>query len=102
MKSLARSGSTGDQVSPPTLRAEPTMTPSATARTSATVSCLTPVLASTGVVGSARFTASRSLMAAGSPVIAPETRTASGTEETTAERARSGRLRRIERVGELG
>ena len=42
-------GSTGFQVSPPTLRADPTMTPSATARTSATVSCLTPVLASTGV-----------------------------------------------------
>ena len=32
-------------------------------------------------------------MAAASPVMAPETSTASGTDEMTAERARSGRLR---------
>src|SRR3989338_3329934 len=71
-------------------RAAPTMQPSATASTSATVACFTPVFARTGVVGNTRLTSSRSTIRAASPVMAPETSTASGIEENTAERARSG------------
>ena len=69
------------------------MQPSATASTSAMVACLTPVLARTGVRGSTALTASRSDIAAASPVIVPDTRIASGMEEKTALRARSARLR---------
>ena len=94
MKSAARSGSTGFQVWPSTFSAEPTMQPSASRSTSATVAWRTPVLASTGVSGSTALTASRSESAAASPVICPDTSTASGIEENTAERARSGKDRR--------
>ena len=59
----------------------------------ATVSCRTPVLAITGTSGTTALTASRSESAAASPVIWPETSTASGIEENTALRARSARLR---------
>src|SRR6185369_4954563 len=53
MNRRARSGSTGRQVVPSTLRLVPTITPSATARVSASRSAVTPVFSSTGVCGAA-------------------------------------------------
>ena len=96
IKSAARSGSTAFQVSPLTFSDDPTMQPSATANTSAIVSCLTPVFARTGT-STADFTASSALISAASPVICPDTSTASGTDENTALRARSasGRVSRL-------
>ena len=94
MKSCARSGSTAFQVCPSYFNAEPTTQPSTSRKISPTVSCLTPVLANTGVIGNTFLTASMSLIAAASPVMAPDTSTASGIEENTADRARSGKDRR--------
>ena len=98
MNSAARSGSTGVPGVAVDLQRRADDAAVGDLSTSATVACLTPVLASTGVSGSAFFTASRSLIAAASPVIAPETRMASGMQENTAVRARSaGRAGRANR-----
>ena len=78
------------------------MQPSAMRSTSATVACLTPVLASTGVSGSTFFTASRSDIAAASPVIAPDTRIASGNAREDRAAGPVGEAAPVERIGEFG
>ena len=65
MNRRARSGSTGFQVMPSTLRLVPTITPSATARVSASRSAVTPVFASTGVSGAACLAAHPALVMQG-------------------------------------
>lgn len=55
---------------------------------------LTKMVVATGVVDRTAFTDSSAFISAASPVMAPETRTASGMEEKTAERARSASARR--------
>src|SRR5713101_3078010 len=72
MNRLARSGSTGFQVPPSTLRSDPTIAPSATARKSRTLVDLTPVFAKTGVSSPHPRLASRTASTEGSaPAMGP-------------------------------
>ena len=94
-KRRTRSRSTGFQVPPSHLRSLPTMTPSTSGANAAMLAAFAPVLSTTGALPASASRTSRTASTAGSaPAIGPETRIASASEETTAERARtpSGRL----------
>src|SRR6185312_8995084 len=72
----ARSGSTGFQVSPSTLRLVPTIAPSTRSSTLLTVSWLTPVLASTGMRLTASLASRKSAVSAPTPAAWPLIRSA--------------------------
>ena len=102
MNSAARSGSTAFQVLPSTFSDEPTMQPSATVSTSRHGRVLDAGIGEHRRVRQHCFTASRSDIAAASPVIAPETRIASGMRREHRAPRPVGEAPPVERIGELG